>query len=879
MKLLNSNSLRRVTSQWRNGLLGIAAALFLAPAAKAQVVGYAFSPSSATYTALSGATTFTINGGGGTADDGYSSLQPIGFTFNFGGASFTQFSMHSNGWLRFGATASATDYTPLDNTTMNNLVSFNGRDLNNSGAVYSYLLVGSPGSYICKIQANNFYRYNTTSHTGNAQVWLYEATGVVEIRYGTYSATWTSGACQVGIRTTSTDVRSVSSTTWAAVTAASASTSNTASITQGTTNQVVSGTVFSFTPPAPPACPAPTTLTATSITASGANLGWTNNGSATAWDLEIGTTGFTPTGTPTVNDAGTNPYTWTGGATATSYQFYVRADCGMDNVNVSAWSGPFGFTTACGASQTQLSLTTSGGSFPTEKWVTITTGINGTGTVIWAQGNGTYGNGAGLLTGVTFCATNGATYYINCYDLYADSWDGTTYSITAGATLVANNGGVSPDDGTDTDGGSTWENPPPSTVELESSEAFSYDPAGCFAPSALTATAITSTGANLGWTPQGTATAWDLEIGASGFTPTGTPTVNDVGSNPYTWAGGSANTAYAFYVRSDCGMNNTNVSSWSGPFIFQTACNAFSVPFQEGFNSTSTTEACWTVLNVNADADAWDLNYTSNAYEGNQAAMLYTDGNVGANDDWLISPAITLSGAEQLRYYYRVESSSEPNDMTVLLSTTGTAPGDFTTTLLPLTSYSNTTYAEKIISLTAYSGPVHIAWRVPPGGLDGWRLYVDNVNVEVAPNCPAPSAVTVSGTTYNSTNVNFSCVGCTGNVIVEYGPSAIRPNRCHRGSHRNTRVQHGRIPTGSCRPHGKHYLQRLCSPRLLRIQQWVQRQFPAGNLYHPGCTTTMPRRPWREFRYDRQPTLHHHGPNNVWFWQQRNVNQCGLRLR
>ncbi len=242
---------------------------------------------------------------------------------------------------------------------------------------------------------------------------------------------------------------------------------------------------------------------------------------------------------------------------------------GLLGIAAALFMAPAAFA-QCGVGESELSLTTSGGSYASEKWVNITTGANGTGTVIWAQGNGTYGNGAGLVTGVTFCVTNGSTYYINCYDTYADGWDGTVYSITAGPTVVANNGGVSPDDGTDTDASYLWNNPPPSTVELESSEAFSYTPPACPPPSSLGVTALNASGADLGWTESGTATAWDLEIGAGGFSPTGTPMFNDVGANPYTWAGGSANMPYDFYVRADCGMDNVDVSGWSGPYSFFT---------------------------------------------------------------------------------------------------------------------------------------------------------------------------------------------------------------------------------------------------------------------------------------------------------------------
>jgi hypothetical protein len=96
---------------------------------------------------------------------------------------------------------------------------------------------------------------------------------------------------------------------------------------------------------APPSCLPPSALTATSITAAGADLGWTENGSATAWDIEIGVAPLSATGVPTLNDVGSNPYTWSGGAASTTYEFYVRADCNSDDIDVSSWAGPFSFTT------------------------------------------------------------------------------------------------------------------------------------------------------------------------------------------------------------------------------------------------------------------------------------------------------------------------------------------------------------------------------------------------------------------------------------------------------------------------------------------------------------------------------------------------------
>lgn len=188
---------------------------------------------------------------------------------------------------------------------------------------------------------------------------------------------------------------------------------------------------------------------------------------------------------------------------------------------------------------------------------------------------------------------------------------------------------------------------------------------------------------------------------------------------------------------------------------FSQNCNPFSVPFQEGFNSTSSTESCWTIINGNNDNDSWNTSYTLNPFEGNQSATLTTDFNSGNNDDWLISPQIQLTGNEVLRFNYRVQTANEPNEFRVMLSTTGTSPADFTTVLSPLTTYSNTAYAQAVVSLAGFSGTVNIAFHVPAGTLDGWRLYIDNVSIENANACQLPTAVTANNITATTATISW----------------------------------------------------------------------------------------------------------------------------
>jgi hypothetical protein len=275
----------------------------------------------------------------------------------------------------------------------------------------------------------------------------------------------------------------------------------------------------------------------------------------------------------------------------------------------------------------------------------------------------------------------------------------------------------------------------------------------CPAPSALTVASITTSSASLGWTEGGSAALWQYEYDTTGFTQ-GTGNIDTTSSNPKMISGLTAATSYEFYVRAICGAGDT--STWSGPYSFYSACNAFSVPFQEGFNSSSTSLNCWTIVDNNNDGDTWSINTSSSyVYEGDQSARVYTDGNGGSNDDYLISPPISLTGSDRVRYWYRARSATEPNDYKILVSTTDNNLSSFTDTILTDTANS-TTYAEKIVDISTYSGTVYFAFYIPNGGLDGWYLFIDDFNVEVIPSCVATTNLNVTNVTNSSVDLGWT---------------------------------------------------------------------------------------------------------------------------
>ncbi|NSW46129.1 MAG: fibronectin type III domain-containing protein [Bacteroidales bacterium] len=93
-------------------------------------------------------------------------------------------------------------------------------------------------------------------------------------------------------------------------------------------------------------CPKPINLAVSNQTSSSATLGWTEQGSATQWQIQYGLQGFT-LGSGTNQLAFTNPVNISGLSSGTYYSYYVRSICGAGDT--SFWAGPFVFYVPCDA--------------------------------------------------------------------------------------------------------------------------------------------------------------------------------------------------------------------------------------------------------------------------------------------------------------------------------------------------------------------------------------------------------------------------------------------------------------------------------------------------------------------------------------------------
>ena len=306
------------------------------------------------------------------------------------------------------------------------------------------------------------------------------------------------------------------------------------------TTDIISGTITAVCP----SCPAPGGLQASLSSSTEAVISWTDTGAAAGYEIvvQIAGTGVpTTAGTPTSS----NPLTLTGLSSGTTYEVYLRADCGT--AVLSSWSSPVNFTTspACGDI-----IYDSGGS------------------------TGDYSNNE-LITTTIFPENPGdiVTFTFNSFNI-ENNWDFLTVydgpdntfteiGVFTGTTIP------DPISSTDPSGALTFVFDSDGSVTYPGYEILTScgPPPTCLAPTNLIAALSGSDSAVVSWTAGESETAWEYVLqpqGTGAPTTAGTPTTE----NPLTLSGLSSGTAYEVFIRADCGEGD--FSAWTGPANFAT---------------------------------------------------------------------------------------------------------------------------------------------------------------------------------------------------------------------------------------------------------------------------------------------------------------------
>ena len=552
-----------------------------------------------------------------------------------------------------------------------------------------------------------------------------------------------------------------------------------------------------------PACREPLAFNALSIGSTTVNLEWTEDGSATSWNIEVVdiTAGESATGIATITGV-TNPYMVTSLMANNEYEFYVQADCGTDGP--SFWVGPLTVTTACDTFTAPFSegfdnadaipdcWSMSGG----EDWQFNTSGPSHVGDGGTLTGN-TFSDGyyaacdassdhgprylVSPLVDVSTLASPELRFYeisdaedSDNAQLDVEVWDGSAWNLmatyntnTVGWELKSINlSGLSftgpaqarftfsePNGGGDDD--------------IAIDDVTFDDPITCVAPSFLMVSNITTTTADLAWTENGTAASWNIEVVDvnAGETVTGVATNTGV-TNPFGLSSLQSNTTYQIFVQADCGVSD-GTSFWVGPIEFTTACDTFTAPYTEGFDNGGDIPDCWR-MSSDSGEEEWFFQTSGLGHVGNDGVITgstATNGYYAACDAsgdhgprYLVSPFVDVSTlAAPVLSFYEISDSEDS-----LNAQLDVEVWDGSSWNLMATYNTNTVGWElKIIDIAGltFTGPAQARFTfsevLDPGDFDD-DLAIDDVSFEEAPSCIPPSTLVASNITTTTADLSWA---------------------------------------------------------------------------------------------------------------------------
>ncbi|WP_299122378.1 choice-of-anchor J domain-containing protein [uncultured Winogradskyella sp.] len=300
---------------------------------------------------------------------------------------------------------------------------------------------------------------------------------------------------------------------------------------------------------------------------------------------------------------------------------------------------------------------------------------------------------------------------------------------------------------------STWAAPNSVAYTLDITEIL------CADPSDLTVSAITTTSADLGWTENAGASSWNIELGTAGFVPTGVATATSA-TNPYPAMGLTENTAYDFYIQSDCG---TSQSAWIGPLTFTTACTTFTAPYTEDFESAGALPSCWTL----GGDDVWEFTDTGAEHIGDAGTLTgntasdgffawLDDSDPTATNASLISPFVDVTGlTTPALSFYEVSNNEGANPNATLT----VEVWDGAAWNVMGTYNTNTAGWElKVIDLSGltFTGDAQARFLVADSGSFYDDIAIDDVTFDEAPSCFDPSMLTATNILTDSADLGWT---------------------------------------------------------------------------------------------------------------------------
>lgn len=281
----------------------------------------------------------------------------------------------------------------------------------------------------------------------------------------------------------------------------------------------------------------------------------------------------------------------------------------------------------------------------------------------------------------------------------------------------------------------------------------------CFAPSALTVSAVTANSAQVGWTAPSSApgSGYEYYYSTSSTYPAASVVVSGTSSGlTADLPSLAAATTYHVWVRSVC--STSNKSAWSQMATFMTSCVSVGVPYALDFESITPPDmpSCTSVVN-DGSGNLWETgDLDAQGFTGN--VLQYSYDYADNADTWFFTNGINLTAGVTYRIKYKyanAEGTVYVEKLKVAYGTSATGAG-MTNTLADHSNIVSSTATSAFANFTPTTTGVYYFGFQAYSDANMNQLYVDDINIDVAPACSEPNALVVSNITAGGATVSWT---------------------------------------------------------------------------------------------------------------------------
>ena len=572
-----------------------------------------------------------------------------------------------------------------------------------------------------------------------------------------------------------------------------------------------------------PFCPPVEYMTLMGVDSTSLTVSWVEAGTATAWAVEYGVSGFTP-GTGTGVMVRSLPFVITGLTQATSYDIYVTPECPSGNSLTR--SATFRTTNSyipvpfvCTFEDTvQNALWALENGANHNKWAIGTATSNGGTHSLYVSND----NGAShsyttdiadavdyAFIDITLNETGDYGYSFdwkceghNLYDYMRAALIPASEMLTASSSMpVGLTLGTMPSTWIPIDGGhmlnlnSAWQTrrdvaeiaspgayhlafifrcdnmggsqPPPAVDNI----TLTYSP--CTRPDSVVLSNLTPTSVDFAWHEVGNATEWQYQLDEG--------TITTVYTTAASFTGLTSNSAHTFRVRAICGGGDT--SFWR-VYDFHTPCSYITIPYTQDFESapagSSTTHTfvpCWTHINNGIYYFGYPYINTTGMYNhtlgGSNGVYWYSSVTPSTYGDYqaiVLPPFDTTANIDSLQLSFWTRANSNLY-VPVFIVGVMTDPDNIATFVAVDTiTVTGMSWREVVIPLSTYTGDGRFVAIKSERSTDYWYANIDDVTLDYATSCFVPTIVEATHTTSSTITLDWVDISSALQWQVEYGP-------------------------------------------------------------------------------------------------------------